>query len=506
LRDIRLVEQSPGRLTLWDTLDNFNHPLTITTLAHVLMAFAIGIRVILKRPAPGVALAWLLLVIMLPFAGALLYLLIGERRIGPERRHRIDARAGALGQLGDHMPWADLTAVDWSRHPPAAAGLNRLGRHVAGCSTVRASDVELYCDPEKVLRAIARDIDSAKTGVSMAFYIWNEGGSADEVASAAIRAAQRGVTCRILVDALGARPWLKGGQAERLRAAGVHIQPALPVGLFRSFVGRTDLRLHRKLVVIDGAVAWTGSMNLVDPRTFKQDAGVGEWIDAMVRLRGSVVAPLGLTVLGDWMLETGTPVKTLAESAGLHRVKPQGTADVQVVPSGPGETGDGLLQMLLALINAAHEELVLTTPYLVPDDSLLRALRGAAGRGVKVKVIVPERVDSLLTRHASRSYFDDLLDDGVEIFLYRKGLLHTKSIVVDDSMSMFGTVNLDMRSLWLNYELTLFVYDPDFANKLRALQQSYIADSRRLDPAEWATRSAAHRLLEGMFRLVSPIL
>ncbi len=487
-------------------MDNFNHPLAITSLAHVLIVFTIGIRVVMKRPAPGVAFAWLLLIVMLPFAGAILYLLMGERRVGPERRHRMDALASLLDQPGGDMSWTDLTNVDWSQQPRAAAELNQLGRHVAGCSTVHASDVELYSDPEKVLQAIASDIDTASTGVSMSFYIWNEGGGADDVLAAVVRAAQRGVTCRILVDALGARPWLKGRQPERLRAAGVQVQPALPVGLFRSFVGRTDLRLHRKLVVIDGAVAWTGSMNLVDPRMFKQDAGVGEWIDAMVRVRGSVVAPLGLTVLGDWMLETGTPVKTLAESAGLHRVKPQGTADVQVVPSGPGETGDGLLQMLLALINAAHEELVLTTPYLVPDDSLLRALRGAAGRGVKVKVIVPERVDSLLTRHASRSYFDDLLDDGVEIFLYRKGLLHTKSIVVDDSMSMFGTVNLDMRSLWLNYELTLFVYDPDFANELRALQQSYIADSRRLDPAEWATRSAAHRLLESMFRLVSPIL
>ena len=125
---------------------------------------------------------------------------------------------------------------------------------------------------------------------------------------------------------------------------------------------------------------------------------------------------------------------------------------------------------------------------------------------MKVKLIVPERVDSLLTRHASRSYFDDLLSAGVEIFLYREGLLHTKSIVVDGSMSMFGTVNLDMRSLWLNYEVTLFVYDPDFANRLRVLQQSYVSDSRRLDPAEWATRSPAHRFLEGAFRLVSPIL
>lgn len=487
-------------------MEYFDHPLTITSLAHVLVVFVIGIRVVMRRPAPGVAFAWLLLVVMLPFAGALLYVLMGERRVGPQRRHRIDALTNLFGQPGGNKARADLTDVDWSRHPRAAAGLNQLGCNVGGSATVHGNDIELYRDPEKVLQAIASDIDTARTGVSMSFYIWNEGGGADDVLAAVIRAAQRGVTCRILVDALGARPWLKGGQPERLRAAGVQVQPALPVGLFRSFVGRTDLRLHRKLVVIDGAVAWTGSMNLVDPRMFKQDAGVGEWIDAMVRLRGSVVAPLGLTVLGDWMLETGTPVKELADSAGLHRVKPQGTADAQVIPSGPGETGDGLLQMLLALISAAHEELVLTTPYLVPDDSLLRAFRGAAGRGVNVKVIVPDRVDSFLTRHASRSYFDDLLAAGVDIFLYRKGLLHTKSMVVDGCMSMFGTVNLDMRSLWLNYEVTLFVYDLEFAEKLRALQQSYIADSRCLDPSEWATRSAAHRFLEGAFRLVSPIL
>jgi len=206
------------------------------------------------------------------------------------------------------------------------------------------------------------------------------------------------------------------------------------------------------------------------------------------------------------MLETGTPIAEVAKSAGLRHVQAHGTADIQVIPSGPGETGDGLLQMLLGLINAAHEELVLTTPYLVPDDSMLRAIRGAAGRGVKVSVIVPERVDSLLTRHASRSYFDDLLDAGVDIFLYRKGLLHTKSIVVDGTMSMFGTVNLDMRSLWLNYELALFVYESEFAKRLRTLQQSYVADSRRLDPAEWAARCAAQRFLEDAFRLVSPLL
>ena len=445
------------------------HPLTLTTLAHVLVVLAFGIRIVVRQSAPGVAIAWLLLVVVLPFAGALLYLLIGERRISPQRQRRIDALSAATGAAGSAIPRVDGGDLDWSRHHPAAAGLGRLGLHVTGIPAVHGSDLELLFDTQCILQRIVDDIDNARTGVSMVFYIWSEGGRADDVLEAVIRAARRGVTCRILVDALGARPWLQGGQPQRLRAAGVEVQSALPVGVVRSFIGRTDLRMHRKLVVIDDTTAWTGSMNLVDPQFFKQSAGVGQWVDAMVRLRGTVVAPLGATALGDWMLETGTPIEELAEGAGLGRVEPCGAADIQVVPSGPGETGDGFLQMLLALINAADEELTLTTPYLVPDDSMLRALRGAAGRGVTVTIIIPERVDSVLTRFASRSCFDELLDAGIEILLYREGLLHTKSIVADDAISMFGTVNLDMRSVWLNYEIALFVYDRPFAKALRAL-------------------------------------
>jgi cardiolipin synthase len=369
-------------------VDSLNYPLAATTVAHALIVLAFGVRVIMKQSAPGVAFAWLLLIIMLPFAGAVLYLLIGERRIGPERARRMDSFAATMDALDEKVPWTMYTDVDWSRHPSVAADLDRLGRSVCGCTTVRGSEIELFSDTEEAMQAVARDIDDAETGVSMAFYIWNEGGRADEVLEAVIRAADRGVTCRILVDAIGGRPWLKGGQPRRLRTAGVQVQSALPVGPIRSFFGRAGLRLHRKVIVVDDKVAWTGSMNLADPRIFKHGAGVGEWVDAFARLRGSVVAPLGTTVLGDWMLETGTPLGELAESAGLCNVQPHGSADIQVVPSGPGETGDGMLQMLLALMNSAHEELVLTTPYLVPDDSMIRALRGAAGRGVDVSIII----------------------------------------------------------------------------------------------------------------------
>lgn len=473
---------------------------------HAAIVGCIGVRVIMRRAARGIALSWLLLVATLPYVGALLYLLVGERRIGRARARGLDElRADFRGIAGATIP-ADFTAIDWSGLPPAARAMDRLGRSLVGGGTVRGNRFELFSDTQAILAAIVRDVDAARSSVLMEFYIWNEGGAADDVLEAVIRAASRGVQCRLLVDAMGARPWWKGTQPKRLRDAGVQLQAALPVGLLRTLVGRTDLRLHRKIVVIDGVAAWTGSMNLVDPRYFKQDSGVGEWVDAMVRFEGTVVNPLAATQIGDWVLETGEPVQKLIDSAGLGRARPAGTANVQVVPSGPGETGDGLLQMLLALINAAQEELVLTTPYLVPDDSVIVALRGAAGRGVAVTLVLPEKVDSLLTRYASRSYYDDLLDAGVTIQLYRGGLLHTKSISVDGTMSMFGTVNLDMRSLWLNYEVALFIYHPEFAQALRALQESYIGHSARLDTAVWGARPFRERLLENTLRLLSPLL
>ena len=226
----------------------------------------------------------------------------------------------------------------------------------------------------------------------------------------------------------------------------------------------------------------------------------------MARFQGTVVNPLGGILIGDWILETGEPMQKLIDAAALGRAKPAGTANVQVGPSGPGETEDGLLQMILGLINSARHELVLTTPYLVPDDAMILALRGAAGRGVQVTLIVPVKIDSFLTRYASRSYYDDLLKVGVAIELYRGGLLHTKSISVDGTMSMFGTVNLDMRSLWLNYEVALFIYQREFADALRALQRSYVDQSRQLDPSLWAARPFRERLIENTLRLFSPLL
>ena len=479
---------------------------TALTLLHVLLTLGVSVRVIMRRPPTGVAAAWLMLVAFLPYVGIVFYLLVGERRIGMRRARRIAELRTTYANLSRNVIDAGWTKVEWDKHHPEARAMDRLGVRLVGVPTVADSLAEFHASSEEILKAIAADIDAAQHSVLMEFYIWNEGGAANAVLEALIRAAERGVKCRVLVDALGARPWWKGKQPQRLRAAGVQIRPALPVGLLQVLVARNDLRLHRKIVVVDGRVAWTGSMNLVDPRFFKQDAHVGQWVDAMVRLQGAAVVPLAMTMIGDWMIETAESVESILRSVPLGDVAARGNEDVQVIPSGPGEGSDGLLQMLLAVISTARQELVLTTPYFIPDESLLRALRGAAARGVRVEMILPEKVDSLLTRYASRSYYSDLLDAGVRIHLYRKGLLHTKSITADQRISMFGTVNLDMRSLWLNYEVALFVYGKVFAEQLRALQQSYMDDSECLDAEAWANRPAGQRFVDNTLRLVSPAL
>ena len=279
----------------------------------------------------------------------------------------------------------------------------------------------------------------------------------------------------------------------------------LPTGFFRSLFVRADLRNHRKIAVIDDRVGYTGSQNLVDPRFFKQDAGVGQWVDAMVRVEGPGVPMMAALFLHDWSLATGESLELPAvdELAALE-IEPGAVG--QVVPSGPGARPEVIHRLLLTTMFEAREELILTTPYLVPDDSILTGLISAATRGVAVTLIVPEKNDSILVRYASAAHLDELMVAGVRIARFRDGLLHTKSITVDGAFSMFGSVNLDMRSLWLNFEISLFVYDSDFTSRLRALQQSYLDRSDLLELETWRKRGAGQRLAEDALRLASPLL
>jgi len=471
---------------------------------HALIIIALAIRVIMRRLPTGASLAWLILIVVLPFAGALAYLILGERHLGRRRAKRAARLFDRKVALRRRVPPENL--VDPATLPLPAGGIFRLAAAAVDVPPLSDNRLDLLENADDIFRALIADMDQARHSLELEFYIWSEGGRADAVAEALMRAAGRGVKCRVLLDAVGSAPFLKNHLTRRLKASGIQVVGALPVGAVRMWFVRVDLRNHRKIALIDRRIAYTGSFNLVDPRFFKQDAGVGQWVDAMARLEGPAVTMLAALFDSDWELETG-------EAAGpdvapqLTPVKPRaGSALTQVVPSGPGSRDEAIHQVLLMGIYAAERELVMTTPYFVPDEALLKALCAAALRGVAVTLILPARVDSRLVRYASRSYFGDLLRAGVRILNFQGGLLHTKSLTLDGATALFGTVNLDNRSFWLDFEVSLLVHDRAFGQRLRALQARYAQDAVAIEPRAWQSRPTWQRFVENAAQLFGPLL
>ncbi len=487
---------------------------TIFLLADLILRIGLSLRVIMrKRPYP-ITLAWLVIILSAPIAGAFFYLLIGENRISDRRTARMRISQGHyqhwLQTLRDRAP------VDWQDLNPECGPLHQLADCLVGIPALAGNKLELIEEPQHVTDAIIRDIDNASSTCHLQFYIWQPGGTVEGVTRALMRAIDRGVSCRLLVDAIGSRDFLRSRAARKMKEAGIKIQESLPAGIFTTLFARIDIRNHRKLVIIDGNIAYTGSQNMVDPQVFKQEAGVGRWIDIMVRIKGPVVESLAGTFISDWFLDADIrhfrprsvreDVETVRRIADIHPSPQAGPAAVQLVPSGPGLSQDAIHSLLLTTIYAARRELVLTTPYFIPDEPLLAALKAAAQRGVDVRIIIPSRNDSLLVAYASRARFEELVCAGVSLMFFTGGLLHSKTITVDRDFALFGSVNLDMRSFWLNFEATLFIYNRDFTCQLRSLQQRYEGQSVQLDLKELQQRSRFSRFKENLALLVGPLL
>jgi cardiolipin synthase len=475
-----------------------------TFLVHSILVLGLSVRVIMRRRPVGVLLAWMAIILSVPVLGSLIYLVVGESRISGKYLKR------GLSIHGRYANWKRMLReranVDWTGISPQAVALQNQARTVTGFPALEGNHLELLQDAGEVFRSLIEAIARSRRTCHLEFYIWYAGGLADELLETVIGAARRGVVCRLLLDALGSKPFLHSAAASRLRQAGVELAVALPVGLFTTLVTRADLRNHRKLAVIDGELAWTGSQNLVDPRYFKLDEGVGQWVDAMFRIEGPVVEVLGGVFINDWEVATGAGLDKLDKTHDVRPLQEQGTVPVQVIPSGPIPQPLAILQMILGAFYAAQRELIITTPYFVPDESVLTALLSAAHRGVKVTLLLPATNDSWLVDLAGKAVFADLLEAGVQIAAFKGGLLHTKSITVDGEFALFGSVNMDMRSLWLNFELSLLVYDQGATDLIRRMQQGYLDDSDPVSLHEWRQRSFKQRLVENAVHLLAPLL
>ncbi len=473
-------------------------------ILHYSLVVIIIARVMVVRRPVGSSLAWLSMAFLFPLLGFFLYILFGERNIGRSRRRRAQTlsriyRRWILRLIQSNQLPRQLVAEPFS-------SISRMAERVALSPAVGANQLKLFDHASSVFHSLVIDIQQARKTCHLEYYLWSTDGEIAKICQALIEASQRGVQCRLLLDGVGGKPFLKSPLADQMRQHGIQIEGALPLNIFRMLYRRMDLRIHRKFVVIDSEIAYTGSLNMVDPRFFKKNVGVGQWVDAMVRVKGP--AALGLDILfhWDWEIERGERIDDRPLKAQMKYASDESASTVQVIPSGPGYANQTIQELLIAVIYAAQKKLVITTPYFVPDEGLLMAIKTAAARGVVVKLIVPHKVDSRMVRHASHAYYEELMERGVQIYHYDRGLLHTKSITVDDKFSVIGTVNLDMRSFLLNFEVSLFVYDNNFTAQLLELQQLYMDDSQRISLSRWRQRSVGYKVMENFFHLLAPVL
>ncbi|MEY4496601.1 MAG: Phospholipase D/Transphosphatidylase [Pseudomonadota bacterium] len=480
----------------------FGFSLIWVPIAHVIIVILFGFRLISVRRPVGVVLAWFLIVVLFPLLGISLYILIGERPVGRKLTRKIIRMDKEYAVITDNM--RKRYSADRQQLPVEGRALSLLAEAKNGSPVVAGNKIQLHTNSLNILQEFIDEINQAKKTLHLEFYIWALGGDADRVGEALIAAAQRGVTCKVLLDSLGSKDWFKSTWPGRFRKAGIQVTEALPIQVGRFQFRRADLRLHRKIFVIDNAIVWTGSMNMVDPRTFKQDSGVGEWVDAMVRIEGPVASQFELTFSFDWSVDN--PNITHFNDVVPVSSPPEGKVLAQEFSSGPVYRDDILYQVLLSAIMDAREELTITTPYFGPDDGLIQALMAAASRGVKTTLIVPKLNDSTLVAWSSRSYYADLMSAGVNIAEFHGGLLHTKSLLIDKRVAIFGSVNFDQRSLRLNFEISLIVYNDEFCAKLETLIESYLAQSDMVDPVKWGKRPRWRFMLENAAHLSSPLL
>ncbi len=471
-------------------------------ILHVIIVLLFGYRLISVRRPVGVVLAWFLIVVLFPLIGISLYILIGERPVGRKLTRKIIRMDREYAAITETMRQRHL--ADREQLPPEGRALSLLAESKNGSPVTAGNQIELFTNSLDILQDFINEINQAQHTLYLEFYIWALGGDADRVGEALIAAAKRGVVCKVLLDSLGSKDWFKSSWPQQFTAAGIEVTEALPIQPGRFQFRRADLRLHRKIFVIDSRIVWTGSMNMVDPRTFKQDSGVGEWVDAMVRIEGPAAAQFELTFSFDWSVDN--PKITHFKDIVPADTSSEGKVLAQEFSSGPVYRDDILYQVMLSAIMDAREELTITTPYFGPDDGLIQALMAAAGRGVKVTLIVPKLNDSTLVAWSSRSYYSDLMSSGVNIAEFHGGLLHTKSLLIDRRIAIFGSVNFDQRSLRLNFEISLIVYNEPFCVTLEQLIQSYLAQSDMVDLQQWSKRPRWRILLENAAHLTSPLL
>jgi cardiolipin synthase len=472
---------------------------TFWTWAFVASEWAIRLAMLVVIPfrrTPSAAKGWLLLIFFEPWIGLVIYLLIGRARLPRWQRERFARLPQAMARVVDRLA-QDPNIF----HPEVGPTLSRavtLAETLGQSPILGGNAVELLVDYDGTIARLVADIDEARDHVHLQFYIFADDRATAPVIDALGRAVARGVRCRVLADAIGSRTGLKTLRP-RLTALGVAVHEMLPIRFVPWKKARLDLRNHRKIAVIDGRVGYTGSQNMISA-DFK--AGL-RFEELMVRVTGPIVLELQYIFASDWFVETGDVLDGDAEFPSPDLA---GSVAAQALPSGPAFPTQNNQRIFVALIHGARRRVVLTTPYFIPDEPMLQAMQTAALNGVEVHLMVSEAADHPIVAPAQQSYYEELLEAGVQVHLYRESFLHAKHLSIDDAVAVIGTSNLDIRSFALNAELMLLIYDAGVADRLGDELARYAANSRLLTLDAWRQRPFHRKVTQNLARLLSPLL
>lgn len=478
-----------------DVFRLFTALFTITTIL-------VSILIILDNRNPSRTVAWLLALIFLPVIGIFLYLYIGQnhrkkKTFIKKRKQDYKVVHNLLYHQIDFTDYGEFLKKNFydTRGKVAPLLLNNSEAPI----TVN-NEATVLINGYETFREMLKSINEAKHHIHMEYFIIKDSDIGRRFQRALIKKAKEGLEVRIIYDAVGC--WrLKENFFGPLKEAGVKLKPFLPVTL-PFFGNRLNYRNHRKILVVDGKIGFVGGINIGDEYLGKNKK-MGFWRDTHLRLKGEAVYLLQVIFLRDWFFVSK---EELEEGAYFPKQGSCGQQMIQITSSGPDSYWESIHQAYFSAITTANKSVFITTPYLVPDESVLMALKTAAIRGIDVRILLPGRPDHRTVFWASKSHFMELLEAGVKIYQYQKGFVHSKVFIVDENFSSVGTANLDIRSFHLNFEVNAFIYDEGVAKKLKKSFYQDLQESKQILLKDYSQRPLHHRFIESVARLFSPIL
>jgi cardiolipin synthase A/B len=477
---------------LWHTLWAIPHLKLYLTVAWLLYLVPLCGWIVLQKREPVATLTWLLSLALLPYLGYLIYFLLGPQKIHRQRLRRHHSRKGMESHTVSYL-------VD-----DACSELALLGQATTGLPPSSATSAQLLVDGGVTYDALIDAIAGASDHIHLEYYIYMPDATGTRLRDALAERARAGVKVRLLLDAVGSSKVTRRFLQPLLEAGGelAWFHPTRFRPFTRTWV---NLRTHRKIVVVDGRVAFTGGINITDEENERLDTNA--YRDLHLRLEGDVVRSVQLVFLEDWAYATGQKRKDFEGTALWRATEPgiQGGIAAQVLVSGPDSSWEAIHRLHVAAIHEARSRVWLVTPYFVPGEAARMALTSAALGGVDVRLIVPKLSDSRLVTYAARSYFDELLAAGVKVYEYGPRLLHSKALLCDDDVAIIGSANFDHRSFRLNFEISVLFRDRVIAATLAQLVEGEIAASTSVH--DLRNRSLwRNRLPEALARLMSPLL